>query len=58
MKDPITVQKVEDTLLKTINKFSENGNLKSIQLLLLPTLKYSALKHRQRIKDINLTEIL
>lgn len=60
MQNPVTAQTVEKTLLQTITKTANENNVidKNIQLLLLPTKKYYALKNRIKIKDINLTEIL
>lgn len=51
---------VETTLLKTIERFANENQVmsKEIQLLLLPDLKYNALKQRKKIKDITLNQIL
>lgn len=60
MKNPVTSQTVEKTLLETITKAANENDVidKNIQLLLLPTQKYYTLKNRIKIKQINLTEIL
>ena len=56
----VTYPKVEQTLLETINRIAQEQNetAKRIQLLLLPTKQYFALKNRQKTREINLTEIL
>lgn len=56
----VSNQTIENTLLNAITKIAMENDArdKQIQLMLLPTQKYSALKTRMKIKDINLKEIL
>lgn len=56
----VSYKSVEETIFKTVAKFSvENeATQKQIQLLLMPTQQYFVLKNRQRIKEIKLKEII